>query len=194
MKGNKLIAITGGIGSGKSLALETLKNAGYFTLSCDQIVKDLYKTHAVKKVLKSMFPTAVSGEKRLTVSTKKIADITFFDKGKHAELTSAITPLVLDEVLKRANRKKGLIFVEVPLLFECGYQDKFDGVIVIKRALDARIESVKKRSNLSKEQILARINAQVDYSSLDLTNYIVITNDGDKIELEKTILNYVKSL
>ena len=194
MKGNKLIAITGGIGSGKSLALDIIKSAGYFTLSCDQIVKDLYKTHAVKRVLKSMFPTAVSGEKRLTVSTKKIADITFFDKDKHAELTSAITPLALDEVLKRANRKKGLIFVEVPLLFECGYQDKFDGVIVIKRALDARIESVKARSNLSKEQILARINAQVDYSKLDLTNYKVITNDGDKNHLQNSVLEYVKSL
>ncbi len=194
MKSNKLIAITGGIGSGKSVALDTLKSAGFFTLSCDQIVKDLYKTHAVKKVLKDIFPTAVSGEKRLTVNTKKIADITFFDKQKHSELTSAITPLVLDEVIKRANRKKGLIFVEVPLLFECGYQDKFDGVIVIKRDLNARIESVKKRSNLTQEQILARINAQVDYCKLKLSNYIVITNDGDINHLKNSILDLAKSL
>lgn len=194
MKGKKLIAITGGIGSGKSLALDILNNAGYFTLSCDQIVKDLYKTHAVKKILKGIFPTAVSGKKRLTVHTKKIADITFFDKQKHSELTSTITPLVLDEVLKRASRKKGLIFVEVPLLFECGYQDKFDGVIIIKRDLNARIEGVKKRSNLSTEQILARMNAQVDYSNIDLSNYTVIANDGDKIDLQKSILGYVSSL
>ncbi len=194
MKGNKLIAITGGIGSGKSLALEILKGAGYFTLSCDQIVKDLYKTHAVKKILKGIFPTAVSGEKRLTLDTKKIADITFFNKDKHLELTSTITPLVLDEVLKRANRKKGLIFVEVPLLFECSYQDKFDGVIVITRDLHTRISSVKERSKLTEEQILARINAQVDYSTLKLSNYIVITNDGDKNCLQKSVLDYVKSL
>ena len=194
MKGNKLIAITGGIGSGKSLATEMLNSAGYPTLSCDQIVKDLYKTHAVKKVLKGIFPTAVSGEKRLKVNTKKIADITFFDKNKHAELTNAITPLVLDEVLKKANRKKGLIFVEVPLLFECGYQDKFDGVIVITRDLEARIESVKKRSNLTKEQILARINAQVDYSKLDLTNYTVIINDGDKNQLQERLFAFIKTL
>ncbi len=194
MKGNKLIAITGGIGSGKSLALDILKSAGYFTISCDQIVKDLYKTHAVKSVLKSIFPTAVSGERRLTLNTKKIADITFFDKQKHLELTSAITPLVLDEVIKRASRKKSLVFVEVPLLFECGYQDKFDGVIVVLRDLHKRISSVKERSNLTEEQILARIKNQVDYTSLDLTNYMVITNDGDKNHLQKSILDYVKSL
>lgn len=194
MKGKQLIAITGGIGSGKSLALNILNGAGYFTISCDQIVKDLYKTHKVKRLLKSLFPTAVSGEKRLKIDTKKIADITFFDKNKHKELTSTITPLVLEEVLKKASRKQGLIFVEVPLLFECGYQDKFDGVIVIQREINARIESVKKRSNLTKEQILARMTAQVDYSKLDLSNYKVIINDGDKIELEKSILDYAKSL
>ena len=84
--------------------------------------------------------------------------------------------------------------MEVPLLFECGYQDKFDGVIVIQREINARIESVKKRSNLTKEQILARITAQVDYSKIDLSNYKIIINDGDKIELEKSILDYAKSL
>ena len=190
----KLIAITGGIGSGKSLALDIIKNAGFYTLSCDQIVKDLYKTHKVKSVLKGIFPTAVSGNVRLRVNTKKIADITFFDKDKHAELTNAITPLVLDQVLKKASRKKGLVFVEVPLLFECGYQDRFDGVIVISRKLDDRINSVKKRSNLTEEQIIARINAQVDYSKIDLSNYKVITNDGDKLALKNAILNHIKTL
>lgn len=194
MKGNKLIAITGGIGSGKSLALNIIKSAGFSVLSCDQIVKDLYKKHNIKCVLKGIFPTAVSGTKRLKINTKKIADITFFDKQKHTELTSAITPLVLEEVLKKASRKKGLVFVEVPLLFECGYQDRFDGVIVITRDIDARIESVKARSNLTEEQILARINAQIDYSKLDLSNYKVIFNNGDITHLKNSILDCIKSL
>ena len=58
----KLIAITGGIGSGKSLVLSTLKKQGYPTLSSDEIVKTLYKKPAVKKILKGVFPTAVKGE------------------------------------------------------------------------------------------------------------------------------------
>ena len=69
----KLFAITGGIGSGKSLVLSALKDAGFLTLSSDQIVAELYKTHKVKVLLKEMFPSAVSGEKRLTINRAEIS-------------------------------------------------------------------------------------------------------------------------
>ena len=194
MKTKKLIAITGGIGSGKSFALSVLKKADYQTLSCDQIVKELYQRHTIKRLLKKMFPSAVSGYFNLVVDKAEIARLTFNDKVKHAELTNAITPLVLKEIEKRAKKMHGLIFVEVPLLFECSYQDQFDGVLVIMRDKTARIESVKARSNLSTEQVLARMNNQVDYDAIDLSSYSVINNDGDKESLEKTVLSIAKSL
>ena len=86
------------------------------------------------------------------------------------------------------------IFVEVPLLFECSYQNEFDKVLVVVRDKNARIESVKARSNLSTEQVLARMNNQVDYDTIDLSNYIVINNDGDKQNFERKILEIAKSL
>ena len=194
MKTKKLIAITGGIGSGKSFALSVLKKAGYPTLSCDQIVKELYQKRAIKRLLKKMFPSAVSGYFNLVIDKAEIARLTFNDKVKHAELTNAITPLVLKEIKKRTSKMQGLIFVEVPLLFECSYQDQFDGMLVIMRDKTARIESVKARSNLSTEQVLARMNNQVDYDAIDLSSYSVINNDGDKESLEKTVLSIAKSL
>ena len=194
MKTKKLIAITGGIGSGKSFALSVLKKAGYQTLSCDEIVGELYQRHTIKRLLKKMFPSAVSGYFNLVIDKTEIARLTFNDKEKHAELTNAITPLVLKEIEKRAKKMHGLIFVEVPLLFERSYQDQFDGVLVIMRDKTARIESVKARSNLSTEQVLARMNNQVDYDAIDLSSYSVINNDGDKESLEKTVLSIAKSL
>ena len=55
MKLNKIVALTGGIGSGKSYALSVLSDAGYPTLSSDEIVKELYETNAVKKKLKKLY-------------------------------------------------------------------------------------------------------------------------------------------
>ncbi len=190
----KLFAITGGIGSGKSLVLSILKDAGFLAISSDQIVSNLYKTHKVKALLKEMFPSAVSGEKRLRLNRAEISKQVFFDKDKHQLLTSTITPLVLEEILKKAKNTTKPLFVEVPLLFECKYQDYFDGVIVVMRDKKERIESVKLRSNLTEEQILARIKTQVDYDALDKTPYTVINNDGDILALKEKVLTVAKEL
>ena len=194
MKTKLVVAITGGIGSGKSLALATLNNAGYQTFSSDKIVGELYQKRSIKKLLKKMFPTAVSGRLRLVIDKAEIAKITFNDKQKHAELTNAITPLVLKEIQKRVENLQGVIFVEVPLLFECSYQNEFDKVLVVVRDKSERIESVKVRSNLSTEQVLARMNNQVDYDTIDVSNFIVLNNDGDKQNFEQKVLEIAKSL
>ena len=190
----KLFAITGGIGSGKSLVLSILKDAGYSTLSSDQIVSNLYKTHKVKALLKKMFPTAISGEKRLRINRSEISKQVFNNKAKHELLTNTITPLVLDEILKKAKRTTKPLFVEVPLLFECGYQNHFDNVLVVMRDKKSRIESVKVRSNLTEQEILSRMKNQVNYDSLDTSPYIVINNDCDIFALRDKVLKIANEL
>ncbi len=191
---NKRIAITGGIGSGKSLALSTLKEMGYNTLSSDQIVSDLYKKRKVKKMIREYFPTAVTGKLKLTLNRAELAKVAFSTSQNHQLLTLLITPLVMEKIAKLTQNKKGLYFVEVPLLFECEYQTNFDGVWVITRPLKDRIESVKLRSNLSEEQILERIRKQVNYDTLDLSSYTVLQNNGDKENLKKIIAKKLKTI
>ena len=96
--------------------------------------------------------------------------------------------------MARAKKLSGKIFVEVPLLFECKYQDSFDGVIVITRPLNARIESVMARSNLTEEQVVGRIKSQVDYENIDLTPYHVIENTGDLEQLKNNVLSLAKEI
>ncbi|MBR1967807.1 MAG: dephospho-CoA kinase [Clostridia bacterium] len=193
-KNKKLIAVTGGIGSGKSSALKIIKDAGYYTLSSDLIVSELYEKRRVKKLLKTLFPDAVTGLIKLKIDRKKISQKVFFDKVLHKKLTALITPLVLEEILRKTAKKTGLLFVEVPLLFECGYEKNFDKVLIISRALSARIESVQKRSNLTEQEILARIKNQFDYDNADLSPYTVIQNDGSINDLQDKILSFIKEL
>ena len=187
-------AVTGGIGSGKSTALEILSNAGYEVLSSDKIVHELYEKRSVKKILKRIFPDAVSGVIKLKLNKKRVAELAFSNKALHKKLTDAITPLVLKEILYRTKDATGKIFVEVPLLFECGYQGYFDKVLVVTRDKVKRIESVKTRSNLTEQEIIARMKDQVDYDALDLTPFITINNDGDYSSLKEKVLSFAKSL
>lgn len=188
----KLIAVTGGIGSGKSSVMDILEGLGYKTLSSDKIVSELYEKRKIKKLLRSLFPSAINGKIKLNVDRKEISKIVFNCPEQLKALTDLITPLVLQEILRRYKKCNCTIFAEVPLLFECGFENHFDGVLVVVRNLETRIESVKTRSNLSKEQILARINSQFDYENADLNKYTVIENNGTKEQLKEKIIDLVK--
>lgn len=190
----KLIAITGGIGSGKSTAAEIIKNAGFPVLSCDEITADLYKKPAIKRGLKKLFPSAVSGEKRLSVNKKTIAELCFGNDGEYKKLCSLMTTKTYEVAIKKAKRLGGKVFIEVPLLFEYGLQNDFFAVIVITRNDEARINGVMTRSSLTKEEVVARINRQFDYSSADLSGFSVITNDGTTEELKIKLLDIINKL
>ena len=77
------------------------------------------------------------------------------------------------------NKAKGIVFAEVPLLFECNMQGEFDKVFIVTRPIEDRIDGVMKRSKLSKEEVLARIKNQFDYENLPKIEHTIISNDGD---------------
>ncbi len=194
MKRNKIkIAITGGIGSGKTEAIAAVKNAGIDVINCDEIVSKLYRRQSFLRKIKKIFPTAVTGGIFLKADKKKIAEEAFKDPEKYAELNGTVTDKALKIALKKAEKKKFSV-TEVPLLFETGAEKYFDKVIVVKRDIKDRIESVKKRSNLSEEEILARIEKQFDYDGGDLSDYIVIQNDKDLKNLSAEILTAIKNV
>ena len=66
--------------------------------------------------------------------------------------------------------------------------------MIITRPLKNRIESVKSRSKLTEEQIIARIKKQTDYDNKDLSAFTVIENDGDVPELKEKIISAVEKL
>ena len=191
---NKLIALTGGIGSGKSSALEILSSQGVCTLSCDQVGRQLYKKASVKRRIKKMFPDTVDGKLFLSIDRVKLAQKVFNNEKNYALLSSFTTPLILKATLKKAKRLKKNVVVEVPLLFEFDSAKFFDGVIVVVRDKAQRIKAVMERSNLTEEQVYQRMNHQIDYDTYNLTEFKVISNDTDKQALKEKVLNAYSEL
>ena len=189
----RLFALTGGIGSGKSFALNVLKDGGYKTLSCDSVVATLYRKRKVLKELKRAFPTAVTGRFFYKANKKEIANIVFNDKTAYNTLSEILTLKAFYKTLKIAKSMGGTVFVEVPLLFEFNLSDYFERVIVITRDIDERINAVIKRSKLTREQVEKRIDSQLDYDKKDLSAYITVENDGTG-NFSKNLLLAVKSI
>lgn len=190
---NKIIALTGGIGSGKSTALDIFKSLGANVISCDALTFSLYKKRSVKKHLKKLFPLSIDGKFFLKVNRTKLAKA-LEDDESYNTLVSYTTPLILETAIKLAKKNKGVTVIEIPLLFESKVQDQFDDIVVIVRDSVERINSVMARSNLTKEQVLTRIGRQVDYDSIDLSKHTVIRNNKTTEELKEKIIAYYKGI
>ena len=176
------VAITGGIGSGKSTVLFYLKELGYSVFSCDEIYKEVISSQEYIDKIKEFFPEAVTHGR---VERKILSEIVFNDVEKRAVLNGIAHPLIMQKLYERMdNCKNELVFAEVPLLFEGGFENEFDHVMVITRKDEKRIASVQERDGISREKIEKRIQSQFDYSSkegearLKNCNAHIVENDG----------------
>lgn len=185
------IAVTGGIGSGKSTVCAAFKELGYPCFSCDEIYKELFSSEEYKNVLLNIFGKGILTDGN--PDRKKISAAAFSDKDKLAALNAAAHPRIMER-LGEEMEKYPLSFAEVPLLFECGAENRFDRVIIVYRKKESRILSVMARSGLSREDVERRISAQADYEKLISLSYDVIYNDGDMASLKDKARLFVENL
>ena len=186
MKRNKvLIAVTGGIGSGKSTVCDIIKAQGFTVFSCDKVYAELLDgANLTAKIVEEF------GEKILTdgkIDRRKLSDCVFNDSVKLEKLNSITHTEIFNEIFSRAEKEEGIVFVEVPLLFEGNYQSLFDGVVVVLRKVEDRISSVVARDGLSYSDVEKRIKKQYNYDFCDYAKYYVIHNDGNIDDLEQSI-------
>ena len=176
----KLIAITGGIGSGKSLLTDYFASLGYAVLSADEIYSDLLKDeYFVKGICDAVGVRAVLMNGRYTLDRKAVAEKVFGNPAERKKLDDFTHGAIMREMFSRANDCCGVVFCEVPLLFEGGYDKYFDCVIVVFRNENERISSVVSRDNKSEELVKEIIKNQYDYSKLAENGHtIFVENNG----------------
>ena len=192
------VAITGGIGSGKSTALSYLKELGYPVFSCDEIYKEVISSKEYIDKIKEFFPEAVTHG---CIERKILSEIVFNDPEKRALLNGISHPLIMQKLYEQMDTSENeLVFAEVPLLFEGGFENEFDHVIVILRKEENRIQSVQERDGISKEKIKQRMQSQFDYFSkegeerLKNCNAFVIENDGSINSLQTKLNEILNAL
>lgn len=177
----KIYAITGGIGSGKSTVCEIIENLGYTVFSADKVYKELLKCPSfVQKIYTAL---EIDCKDFNNFNTKLVAEKVFSNKELLKVLNSVTHPEVMKVLLEKSKEIKGVCFNEVPLLFEGGYQNLYDGVIVVTRDINLRKQDVLKRDNITEEEFYKRVNNQFNYENLSNFTHTVITNDKGLEEL-----------
>ncbi len=187
----KKIAITGGIGSGKSAVLQYVKENGYRTYSCDEIYREIIVCPIYVERLARVFPEAVING---TIDKNVISRLIFQDEEKRRILNSIAHPLIMQRLEERMEScNEALVFAEVPLLFEGSYENRFDEIIVVMRGKEERIKSLQRRDGDSTSEIESKMFAQFDYYGEEADfyfkkrNVILIENCGTELELKEKV-------
>lgn len=186
MKKSKKIAITGGIGSGKSTVLQMLKQKGYNTVSLDAVYNELLQDENYVLQISKQFeisPLEING--KYILDKQALSQKVF----NNTELLKELNAFTHKSIFKKAFEKQnqGVTFYEVPLLFEGEYQNLFDSVWVVMRSYEKRIVSACERDNVTREKIENKAKNQIDYDKINLSLHTILQNDGNKAELEKCV-------
>ncbi len=193
MKNILLAGLTGNYGSGKSFILEKFRKMGALAINSDEIVRTLLKKNEIKKEVSKLL-----GEKVLTedgeLDRKAIADIIFRDAYLRLKLEDIIHPEVFKEIKRLISEVKEdkVIIVEIPVLFERGYQNRFHKIITVY-ADEATILRRLQREGLSKEEISKRWEAQFPYEKKIRSSDFVIDNSEGR-DIDRQIVHIYSQL
>lgn len=187
----KLIAICGGIGSGKSVISHILTLMGYEVYDCDSRAKALMDgSEEIKAELCNAFGDEVLTSDR-RINRKYLSEKIFGNKESLSRVNSIVHPRVVAEIISLAqNCQSDYYFFETALPQESGLDKVADEVWLVTAPVEERITRVQLRNGLSREQVLSRINSQ-DYSNIQNENVKTIVNDGVQSVFKK-LYNIIK--
>lgn len=160
MNRSKLIAIAGGIGSGKSVVARMLQAMGYQVYDCDlQARKLIDGSHGIKcAIAEAIGPQSIADDGSLDRSY--VSSIVFSDKEKLLKLNSITHSAVRDDLHRWRHNGGALRFVETAILYQSGIDRMVDAVIEVTAPAETRIERITARNNIGRQHALARINSQ----------------------------------
>ena len=190
----KLVAISGGIGSGKSVVSHLLTLLGYSVYDCDSRAKLLMnRSEDVKQELREAFGDDVITPQE-TVNRDVLSKIIFGNAEALKTVNSIVHPRVVAEIMSLAGKcNDEYFFFETALPQESGLDKLADAVWLVTAPLETRIERVIKRSGLTREQVMARIASQ-DYSNIKNNRVEYIINDENKSLTNQLLTLLTKSL
>lgn len=175
----KVIALTGGIGSGKSMVSSILRIMGYVVYDCDsQAKKVMDSSEKIKRGLLDAFGYDCVDKDGL-INRKYLGKVVFDNPKALSTLNGIVHPEVRKDLQEWTRIKKeegnSYVFVETAILKESNLKDMIDLEWNVYAPIGLRIQRVMKRNNLSEVDVIARIKSQS--STDDMTEFSII-NDG----------------
>ena len=193
----KKIAITGNIGSGKTTISNILIKAGYKVFQCDKEIRNLYLVKNLKDEIKNTFENKVKNLffKNGRINKIALSDYVFSSSMQLRRLEKIIYYYL--EITKKdfleKNKKKEILFFDIPLLFEKKLEDEYDFIIYLFLNRENQKKRVLKRKNMSEVKLKKILKNQKNFSKSKKISLLIDTNKK-KVEVKQTLLEFIKKL
>ena len=181
------VALTGGIGSGKSAVAEFLQECGAVIIDSDQLARDVIErgTEGFEAVLAAFGDTVLTdGE----IDRSTLADIVFQDENQRKKLEAIIHPLVREaaESLMKKLPSDSVVINQIPLLVETNGAKRFDYIITVSASEDLRRQRLLQKG-LKDYEITKRMQAQVNDAAREEIADSIIRNEDSLEDLERIV-------
>lgn len=191
----KIIGLTGGIATGKSAVSTILSKKGYQVLDADAVVRQLQVAGSpLLNEMAKAFGTTILNEDG-SLNRTKLGGMIFSDEKKRAMLDNLVHPAVRAEFERQIQlAKTDMLFLDVPLLFEAGFDDLADITLVVKASTKRQLERLMLRDGSSERDAQARIDSQMAMNEKVKLADFVIDNEGDLYELAENVERFCENI
>lgn len=190
-----IVALTGNYGMGKSSVTALFSRCGACTLDSDEIVAGLLQKKAViEKIRMLLGPRILNADRSLNKGA--VADIIFHNKTARRKIEAFLHPLVfqaMEALIKMLKPHDCVVIVEVPLLFEGGFQKRFDRTVAVYTSQKTALARLRK-AGVSRKDALARLHAQMDIREKKRLADYVINNNGTRQQTMAQVKEIYKAL
>ena len=184
----KILGLTGGIGSGKSTVAAWYSKHGVPVLDADQMAREVLTPQAVQDLFGSEYL------ENLQINRKKLGELVFSDPAERAKLEAFTHPLIAqklqEELMKLEQAGHDLVVYEAALIFEKNIQNRFDRTILVMAPEFVRLDRLLKRGDLTREEAIKRMKAQMPDVEKARLATVVIDNSGSLKDLAQLLSNH----
>lgn len=185
-----VVGLTGGIGSGKSTVANIFKLLGCKIFNSDEVAKQIYFEEDIKQHIIDLLGYDVYLNST-TLNKHYINSKIFSNTELLKQLNSIIHPAVVNKFEAFCQKNKNeLIIKETALLFEANLQHQVDKIILVTADDELRIKRTMLRDNLSKEDVVKKINSQLSQNEKIKHSHFIIDNNETELVIPQVVAIY----
>jgi dephospho-CoA kinase len=186
----RVLGLTGGIGSGKSMVAQMFARLGAVVIDADQLAREVVEPGqpALQEIAATFGPDVLLPDGRL--DRPKLARIIFADPAERAKLDAITHPRIrvrLDQEIKLRGSGPGVLIVDIPLLYENDRTSTVETVIVVWVDPQTQLRRIRERDGLSADGARQRIAAQMPLEEKRARADHVIDNSGSREDTRRQV-------